>query len=164
MWAECQAQQPKRMLTRVHLFVSLWTIARQAPLSMGFFRQEHGAGCHFLLQGIFLTQGSNPHFWCLLNCRWILYLLSHQGSPEYEEKFDLCGTWSTVGLRGVKTKEERKAEGPAEQKQTKGKEEENHRILGNSCRGTVIQREKGQLDDGLWKVLNINLRKNKAHR
>ena len=29
-----------------------------------------GMGCHFLLQGIFLTQGSNP---CLLPCRWILY-------------------------------------------------------------------------------------------
>ena len=27
-------------------------------------------GCHFLLQGIFLTQGSNP---CLLYCRWNLY-------------------------------------------------------------------------------------------
>ena len=27
-----------------------------------------GAGCHFLLQGIFLTQGSNPHLLGLL--RW----------------------------------------------------------------------------------------------
>ena len=36
-------------------------------------------GCHFLLQGIFLTQGSNPD---LLHCRRILYLLSHQGSPN----------------------------------------------------------------------------------
>ena len=27
-------------------------------------------GCHFLIQGIFLTQGSNP---CLLHCRWILF-------------------------------------------------------------------------------------------
>ena len=31
----------------------------QAPLSMGFPRQEYW-GCHFLLQGIFLTQGSSP--------------------------------------------------------------------------------------------------------
>ena len=29
-----------------------WTGARQAPLSMGFPRQEYGVGCHFLLQGI----------------------------------------------------------------------------------------------------------------
>ena len=39
-----------------------------------------GGGCHFLLQGMFLTQGSNP---CLLHCRQILYHLSHQESPIY---------------------------------------------------------------------------------
>ena len=55
-----------------------WTVARQAPLSMGFFRQEYWVGCHFLLQRIFPTQGLNP---CLLCCRLILYLLSYQGSP-----------------------------------------------------------------------------------
>ena len=33
-------------------------------------------GCHFLLQGIFLTQGLNPG---LLHCRQILYHLSQQG-------------------------------------------------------------------------------------
>ena len=32
-----------------------------------------GVGCHFLLQGIFLTQGSNLSLLCLLHCRWILY-------------------------------------------------------------------------------------------
>ena len=37
-----------------------------------------GAGCHSLLQGIFLTQGSNPD---LLHCRQILYYLRHQESP-----------------------------------------------------------------------------------
>ena len=37
-----------------------------------------GIDGHSLLQGIFLTQGSNPG---LLQCRWILYHLSHQGSP-----------------------------------------------------------------------------------
>ena len=37
-------------------------------------------GCHALLQ-IFLTQGLNPCFLCLLYCRQILYVLSHQGSP-----------------------------------------------------------------------------------
>ena len=34
-------------------------------------------GCHALLQGIFLTQGSNP---ALLSRRRILYCVSHQGS------------------------------------------------------------------------------------
>ena len=37
------------------------------------------AGSHSLLQGIFLTQGSNLGF---LHWRWILYHLSHQGSPH----------------------------------------------------------------------------------
>jgi len=36
-----------------------------------------GVGCHFLLQGIFLTQGSNPG---LPDCRQMFYHLSHQGS------------------------------------------------------------------------------------
>ena len=35
------------------------TVAHQAPLSKGFPKNT-GAGCHFLLQGIFLTLGSNP--------------------------------------------------------------------------------------------------------
>ena len=30
-------------------------------------------GSHFLLQGIFPTQGLNSHLFCLLHCRWILY-------------------------------------------------------------------------------------------
>ena len=36
-------------------------------------------GCHALFQGIFPTQGLNPS---LLDYRWILYHLSHQGSPS----------------------------------------------------------------------------------
>ena len=39
-----------------------------------------GVGCHFLLQRIFPTQGSNPG---LPHCRQMLYHLSHQGSPIY---------------------------------------------------------------------------------
>ena len=36
-----------------------------------------GVGCHFLLQGIFPSQGLDPG---LLHCRQIIYCLSHQGS------------------------------------------------------------------------------------
>ena len=45
-------------------------------------------GCHFLLQGIFLTQGLNPG---LQRYRQTLYHLSHQGSPflcEVGEKLE----------------------------------------------------------------------------
>ena len=44
-----------------------WTVARQAPLCMGFSRQDTGVGCHDLLQGIFSTQGLNPSLFCLLH-------------------------------------------------------------------------------------------------
>ena len=42
--------------------------------------KNFGVGCHFLLQGIFLTQGLNPG---LLHCRQLLYNLTHQGSPSH---------------------------------------------------------------------------------
>ena len=48
-----------------------------------FSGKTAGVGCHFLLQGIFSTQGSNPRLLHLLHCRLILYALSHQGSPGY---------------------------------------------------------------------------------
>ena len=40
--------------------------------------QKTGVGSLSLLQGIFPAQGSNPG---LLHCRWVLYQLSHKGSP-----------------------------------------------------------------------------------
>ena len=42
------------------LTVQLWTVACQPPLSMESSRQEYWSGLHFLPQGIFPTQGSNP--------------------------------------------------------------------------------------------------------
>ena len=51
-------------------FAAPQTVARHAPLSMGFRRQEYWSGSHSLLQGIFPTQGSNPY---LLLDRQILY-------------------------------------------------------------------------------------------
>ena len=49
----------------------------QAPPSTGFSGKSSGVGCHFLLQGIFPTQVSNPG---LPHCRQTLYRLSHKGS------------------------------------------------------------------------------------
>ena len=64
--------------SHVRLLAAPWTVAHQAPLSMGFFRQEYWSGSPSLLQGIFLTRGSNlglPH------CRQIPYHLLYQGRP-----------------------------------------------------------------------------------
>ena len=43
-----------------------------------------GVGCHFLLQGIFLTWGSNPG---LPHCGQMLYPQSHMGSPVFTMAF-----------------------------------------------------------------------------
>ena len=57
-------------------FLQPHAVARQAPLVHGIFPgKSTGVGCHFLLQGIFLTQGSNVHWWA------DSLPLRHQGSP-----------------------------------------------------------------------------------
>ena len=58
--------------------VTPWTVARQAPLSIGFPRQEYWSIPVFLLQGIFLTQGLNLH---LLHWQADSLPLSHLESP-----------------------------------------------------------------------------------
>ena len=59
--------------------VILWTVAHQAPLSMGFSRQEYWSGLPGPSPGDLPHPGLNPG---LLHCRQILYHLSHQGSPK----------------------------------------------------------------------------------
>ena len=61
-----------KSLSRVWLFATPWLYS-----SWNSPGQNTGVGSHFLLQGIFPTQGSNPG---LLHCRPILYQLSHRGS------------------------------------------------------------------------------------
>ena len=55
----------------------LMDCAYQAPLSMGFSRQEYCSGFLAFSRGSSLTQGSNSG---LLHYRQILYQLSYQGS------------------------------------------------------------------------------------
>ena len=57
---------PVQLLSHVQLFVTLWTLACQVPLSVGFSRQVYWSGLPFLLQGIFMTQGLNLG---ILHCR-----------------------------------------------------------------------------------------------
>ena len=64
------------LLSQVLLFVTLWAVACQAPLSMEFSKQKYWSGLSFPSPGISLTQRSNPG---LLQCRQILYQLSYQG-------------------------------------------------------------------------------------
>ena len=63
-----------------------WTVAHQAPLSMGILPARIldwvAMPSSNPLQGIFPTQESNPG---LFHCRQILYHLSYQGSPRILE-------------------------------------------------------------------------------
>ena len=45
-------------LSWVQLFMTLWTLACQAPLSMGFSSKYTEVSCHPLLQGIFPRDGT----------------------------------------------------------------------------------------------------------
>ena len=54
-----------------------WTVAHQAPLSMGFSRQEYWRGLPFPPPGIFPTQGPNPHLLRLLHRQAGSLPLSH---------------------------------------------------------------------------------------
>ena len=47
------------LFSRVQLFATRWTVALQAPLSMGVSRQEYWSGLPCPPLGIFPTQGSN---------------------------------------------------------------------------------------------------------
>ena len=67
--------------SRVQLFATLWTVAHQAPLFMGFSRQEYCSGCPTLLRGIFPTQGSNPCLLCLLHWKVGSLPLPPPGKP-----------------------------------------------------------------------------------
>ena len=63
----CSGTSKWKSLRCVRLFETPWTVALQAPLSVGFSRQGYWSRvCHSLLQGIFLNQGLNPG---LLHCR-----------------------------------------------------------------------------------------------
>ena len=59
-----------------------------------------GMCCHFLLQGISPIQGSNLG---LLNCREVLYSLSHKGSPRVHRFTKNGQTSSTAILHGVQS-------------------------------------------------------------
>ena len=70
----------------VWVFMTPWTVACQAPLSMEYSRQEYWSGQRFPSPGIFPAQGMNPG---LPHWRQILYHLSRHGSPPKSESFSV---------------------------------------------------------------------------
>ena len=77
---------------------SLWPHGLQSTRLLcpwDFPGKDSGVGCHFLLQGIFPTQGLNLG---LLHCRQMLYWLSYKGSPIWAMVFPVitygCESWT----------------------------------------------------------------------
>ena len=66
------------LLSPVQLFVALWTVARQAPLSMGFLSQEYWSGLPFPSPGALSDPGIK-----LMSPAWQVdsLPLSHLGCP-----------------------------------------------------------------------------------
>ena len=75
-WA-CVHIQP---LSHVQLFVTLWTVCSLSGSSAHGILQARILKCHFLLQGIFLAQGSNLYLLRLLQWQVGSLLLSYLGS------------------------------------------------------------------------------------
>ena len=87
-----------RVLSRIQHFANLWTVAHQTLLFPG---KNTGAGFHFLLQGIFPTQGSNTCLLCLLHCRQILYLwATGEALFQLQSVATLCWSSADVVTRG----------------------------------------------------------------
>ena len=77
LWTTYSPIFPQMSLSCVQLLdpLGLWPDRLLCPWNSP--GKNTGVGCHFLLQGIFTTQGLNPG---LLHCRRMPYHLSHQGS------------------------------------------------------------------------------------
>ena len=81
-WTITKVKVKVKLLSCVQLFATPWTVT-WLLCPWDFPGNSTGVDCHFLLQGIFPTQGLNPG---LAHCRQTLYHLSHQGSPGIKEK------------------------------------------------------------------------------
>ena len=137
--------------------------AHQTPLPMGFSRQEYWSGCHALLQGIFLTQESNPR---LLHCRRILYhwatMEAHgmKGQPlnackapfKKEEKRVVVGR-TKVTCPGKNVSQN--------WLESKGKRQ-NSRWSQHSSTGTLLQKYTHPTKTSKWKALQ-NFQPNNCH-
>ena len=66
--------------SRVQLFATLWTVARQAPLSMGFSRQEYWSGLLFHFPRDLPNLGTEPSSPASPALQMGSLLLSHLGN------------------------------------------------------------------------------------
>ena len=82
--------------SHVQLFVILWTVVCQAPLSMGFSRQEHWSGLPCPPPGDLPDPGIKPASLAAPALPVNSLLLSHQGSPTFWPSHPFPPTFSSV--------------------------------------------------------------------
>ena len=76
--------------SRVQLCWTLWTVAYQAPVSMGFSKQEYWSGLPFPLPG----ESSWPRDWTCVSCiAGGFFTLSCQGSPKARRRIGQRWNW-----------------------------------------------------------------------
>ena len=73
------------MLSHVQLFMTVWTVACQAPLSMGFSREEYWSGLPCLPQGDISNPGIEPASSVAPELQADSLSPSHWGSPKEGE-------------------------------------------------------------------------------
>ena len=90
------------MLSCSVLSDSLWCCGLQSARCLSLWdspNKSTGVGCHFLLQGTFLNQGSNPYLLCFLHWQADSLLLSHLGSLiNTLAILKLSGNWVSENL------------------------------------------------------------------
>ena len=87
----------------VQLFVTLWTVARKSPLSMGFSRQEYWSGLWCPPPGDLPDPGIEPVSLrsptlggrvFIISATWkarIIYKLNHMKLLVFDKNYSLCG-------------------------------------------------------------------------
>ena len=73
--------------SRVQCFVTLWTVARQAPLSMGFSRQEYWSGLPFPSPGDLPDPGTDPTALLSPALAGTFFTTAPPGKPHTQQSF-----------------------------------------------------------------------------
>ena len=91
------------MLSHSFMFDCLWPVACQAPLSMGFSRQEYWSGLPYPSPGDLPDPRIKPG---LLHYRQILCWLSHQGRPIHNILAKKTGGMASWHMQSVQYEED----------------------------------------------------------
>ena len=117
-------------LSHIQLFVTLWTIALQIPLSMGFSRQEYWSGSPCPSPGDLPNPGLEltSHVFCV--GRWVLYHQHHLESPCVLNTWvNFWGEWEREYFTSLRKSRRLKI--------SKGQTLKLKSILGEACWGDV---------------------------